>query len=188
MPRTAGRVPAGIVRPYARLYFEAFGKDHMPLRFAGGILGAALLTSCAGLSDYFKDPDVHLQRVVVSGASLTGGRMDLLVGVYNPNAFALQGTKLQLGFDVEDSHVGDVEYDSDFQTQQGDTTVLTLPLRFTWTGLAGAARTALEQGELPYTMKGQLSVATPIGDRTVPFTRQGRAPLTRVGQLIQTGH
>jgi LEA14-like dessication related protein len=114
--------------------------------------------------------------------------MDLVVGVYNPNAFALQGTKLQLGFDVEDSHVGDVEYDSDFQTQQGDTTVLTLPLRFTWTGLAGAARTALEQGELPYTMKGQLSVATPIGDRTVPFTRQGRAPLTRVGQLIQTGH
>jgi LEA14-like dessication related protein len=160
----------------------------MPLRLAGGILGAALLTGCAGLPGYFKDPDVHLQRVVVRGVGLTGGTMDLMVGVYNPNAFALQGTKLQLGFDVEDSHVGDVEYNSGFQAQQGDTTVLTLPLSFTWNGLAGAARTALGYGELPYTMKGQLSVATPIGERTVAFTRQGRAPLSRVGTLLQTGH
>jgi LEA14-like dessication related protein len=160
----------------------------MPLRLAGGILGAALLTGCAGLPGYFKDPDVHLQRVVVRGVGLTGGTMDLMVGVYNPNAFALQGTKLQLGFDVEDSHVGEVEYNSGFQAQQGDTTVLTLPLNFTWNGLAGAARTALGYGELPYTMKGQLSVATPIGERTVAFTRQGRAPLSRVGTLLQTGH
>ena len=71
---------------------------------------------------------------------------------------------------------------------QGDTTVLTLPLSFNWNGLAGAARTALGYGELPYTMKGQLSVATPIGERTVAFTRQGRAPLSRVGTLLQTGH
>src|SRR6478609_4053291 len=61
--------------------------------------------------------------------------------------------------DVEDSHVGEVEYDSGFQSQKGDTTVLTLPLSFTWTGLAGAARTALNSGELPYTLKGQLTVA-----------------------------
>jgi LEA14-like dessication related protein len=160
----------------------------MPLRLAGGILGATLLTGCAGLPGYFKDPDVHLQRVVVRGVGLTGGTMDLMVGVYNPNAFALQGTKLQLGFDVENSHVGDVEYNSGFQAQQGDTTVLTLPLSFNWNGLAGAARTALGYGELPYTMKGQLSVATPIGERTVAFTRQGRAPLSRVGTLLQTGH
>jgi len=160
----------------------------MLLRLAGGILGATLLTGCAGLPGYFKDPDVHLQRVVVRGVGLTGGTMDLMVGVYNPNAFALQGTKLQLGFDVENSHVGDVEYNSGFQAQQGDTTVLTLPLSFNWNGLAGAARTALGYGELPYTMKGQLSVATPIGERTVAFTRQGRAPLSRVGTLLQTGH
>jgi LEA14-like dessication related protein len=160
----------------------------MLLRLAGGTLWATLLTGCAGLPGYFKDPDVHLQRVVVRGVGLTGGTMDLMVGVYNPNAFALQGTKLQLGFDVENSHVGDVEYNSGFQAQQGDTTVLTLPLSFNWNGLAGAARTALGYGELPYTMKGQLSVATPIGERTVAFTRQGRAPLSRVGTLLQTGH
>ena len=51
------------------------------------------------------------------------------------------GTKLQVGFDVEESHVGDLTYDNDFQMQKGDTTVVTLPLQFTWNGLAGAAQT-----------------------------------------------
>jgi LEA14-like dessication related protein len=157
----------------------------MAQRFTGGILLAALLSGCAGLQNYFRDPDVNLQRVIVRNVGLSGGTLDLIVGVYNPNPFDLQGTRLQLGLDVEQSHVGDVEYDSGFQTQQGDTTVLTLPLTFNWSGVAGAVRTALDSGDLPYTLKGQLSVATPIGGRQVAFTHQGRAPLTRVGGIIQ---
>jgi LEA14-like dessication related protein len=156
----------------------------------GGVLAAALLAGCAGLQDLFKEPDVHLQRVVVQSVGLTGGTLNLIVGVYNPNPFDVQGTKLNLGLDVEQSHVGDVAYDSDFQTQKGDTTVLTLPLTFAWSGVAGAVRTALNAGELPYTINGRLSVATPIGPRDVTFSHQGRAPLSRVGGLIQpsVGH
>jgi LEA14-like dessication related protein len=110
--------------------------------------------------------------------------MDLVVGVYNPNKFDLNGTKLQVGLDVENSHVGDLEYDDDFQMQKGDTTALTLPIRFTWSGLAGATRSALAYGELPYKLAGQLTIQTPFGDRKVPFTREGRAPLTRAAGLV----
>ena len=156
----------------------------------GGIVAVGLLAGCAGLQDLFKEPDVHLQRVVVQNVGLTGGTLNLLVGVYNPNPFDVQGTKLNLGLDVEQSHVGDVVYDSDFQTQKGDTTVLTLPLTFAWSGVAGAVRTALNGGELPYTINGRLSVATPIGPRDVTFSHQGRAPLSRLGGLIppSVGH
>src|SRR3954470_15990906 len=117
-------------------------------------LAAAVVAGCAGLPIGLKDPEVHLERVVVRGVGLTGGTMDLVVGVYNPNEFDLSGTKLQVGFDVEQSHVGDVTYDSKFQMQKGDTTTLTLPVQFTFNGLASAVRTALNSGELPYTMKG----------------------------------
>ncbi len=154
-----------------------------PLRIAGGMLAGALVAGCAGLPVGFHDPDLHLDRVVVRGLGLTGGTMDLLIKVYNPNRFEVKGTKLQVGFDVEGSHVGDLEYDDDFHMQQGDTTALTLPVRFNWSGLAGAARTALGSGDLPYTLKGQLTVETPFGDRKIPFTREGRAPLTRVSGL-----
>jgi LEA14-like dessication related protein len=156
----------------------------MRLDLTCGILGAALVGGCAGLPGYFKDPDLHLDRVVMRGVGLTGGTMDLVVGVYNPNNFDLRGTKLQVGFDVEDSHVGDLEYDNEFQVQKGDTAKLTLPVRFNWSGLAGAARTALGYGDLPYKLKGQLTFQTPFGDRKVPFTHEGRAPLTRAAGLV----
>ncbi len=156
----------------------------MALRLTCWILGSAFLVGCAGLPISLKDPDLRLDRVVVRAVGVTGGTMDLVVGVYNPNNFDLRGTRVQLGLDVEESHVGDLEYASEFRVQQGDTTMLTLPLQFNWSGLAGAVRTALRAGDLPYTLRGQLTIQTPIGERMVPFTREGRAPLTRAAGLV----
>jgi LEA14-like dessication related protein len=148
------------------------------------ISGVLLLAGCAGIGEAFKAPEVHLDRVVLRGLDLTGGVLDLQLGVLNPNRFDLQGTKLQVGFDVQGSHVGDIEYRDEFQVQKGDTTALALPLRFNWSGVSGAVRSALGQGALPYTLKGQLTLRTPFGPRVVPFTTEGRAPLTRLGGLI----
>jgi hypothetical protein len=41
----------------------------------------------------------------------------------------------------------------------------------------------LGSGDLPYEMKGQVTLGTPFGKRTVPFTREGRAPLIRSGGI-----
>jgi LEA14-like dessication related protein len=137
------------------------------------------LVGCAAIGDLFQEPDVHLNRVNVRGIGVTGGTLDLVVGVHNPNRFDLRGTKLQLGFDVENSHVGDVAYDDDFTVSQKDTTTLTLPVSFSWAGVGSAVRAALNYGEIPYTMKGQATFETPWGNRTVPFSHSGRAPLTK---------
>jgi hypothetical protein len=84
-----------------------------------------------------------------------------------------------VGFDVEGSHLGDITYDDEFAVAQDGITTLRLPLRFGWSGVAGAVRAALGYGDLPYEMKGQLQLKTPFGTREVPFTREGRVPLTR---------
>ena len=118
---------------------------------------------CSGIPNNFLEPQVSLQEVVVRGVGLTGGSMDLVVDVYNPNSFTLNGTKLELGFDVEGSHVGDITYTDEFQIQDGDTTTVTLPLRFNWDGVSAAARAALGYGDIPYTMRGQATVRTPFG-------------------------
>ncbi|HUR96082.1 MAG TPA: LEA type 2 family protein [Gemmatimonadales bacterium] len=156
----------------------------MPLRITCVMLCAALFAGCAGLTGALKEPDLRLDRVILRGVGVTGGTMDLVVAVYNPNDFDLNGTRLQVGFDVENSHLGDLEYDTDFQVQRGDTTALTLPVRFSWSGMASAVRAALGYGDLPYTIKGQLTVDTPFGEHKVPFTREGRAPLTRAAGLV----
>ncbi len=160
----------------------------MRLRRAAGllVLGAAL-AGCAAVGNALRDPEVELEQVVVRDVGLRGGSLDLLVGVENPNAFDLRGTEVELGFDVEGSHVGDVRYADEFSVNRGGRTTLTLPLRFEWAGVGSAFRTALSQGDIPYEMKGQIRLQTPWGAQSVPFTREGRVPLSRVGALPATG-
>ena len=102
----------------------------------GGWAVAALIVGCGpGFStDAFRQPQIQLDRVVVRGVGLTGGNLDLVVNVANPNRFDLRGTRLEAGFDVEGSHVGTVTYDDDYIVPRGDTTLVTLPL-----GSSGAA-------------------------------------------------
>lgn len=152
--------------------------------WAGSLALAAGLGGCAGLGNTLKDPDVRLQRVVVRDVSVRGGNLDLMVDVDNPNAFDLRGTEVELGFDVGGSHVGDVRYADGFSVDRGGRTTLRLPLRFEWAGVGSALRTALSYGEIPYKMRGQIGLQTPWGARSVPFTREGRAPLTRVGGAL----
>ena len=150
------------------------------------LASAVVLAGCASIPRTFLDPEVNLNEVVIRGVGLTGGTMDLVVDVYNPNHFSLRGTRLQAGFDVDSIHVGDISYTDEFQLGSSDTTRVILPLRFTWTGASAALKSALAYGDIPYTMRGQVTVAAPGGDRVIAFTRQGRAPLTRRTSLAPT--
>lgn len=151
----------------------------------GGLVAAALAGCGPGFSEAsFREPRIHLDRVTVRGAGLTGGNLDLVVNVANPNRFDLRGTRLEAGFDVEGSHVGTVTFDDDYLVPKGDSTIVTLPLRFQWKGVGTAFRSALEYGDIPYTMKGQATLDTPVGKQVVPFTLRGRAPLTRSGGTL----
>jgi LEA14-like dessication related protein len=150
---------------------------------AGPLMLAAALSACAAVSSALQDPEVKLERVLVRDVDVRGGELELQLGLENPNPFDLRGTEIALGFDVEGSHVGNVRYADDFNLEQGGRTTLSLPLRFEWAGVGTVLKTALSSGEIPYDMKGQLTIQTPWGAQSVPFTREGRVPLSRVGPL-----
>lgn len=156
------------------------GTNRVQRGAAAGLIALGLASAaCSAIRDLFKEPDIQLDHVVVQGISLSGGNLDLVVKVDNPNAITLQGTKLQVGIDVEGSHLGDITYDSDFTVPENGTTTVTLPLRFGWSGVGSAVRAALGYGDLPYTMRGQATLQTPWGQKVVSFTHEGRAPLIR---------
>jgi LEA14-like dessication related protein len=140
------------------------------------------LASCSGLGNNFREPELRVDHAIVRGVGLAGGNLDLVVTVQNPNNFTLHADKLQVGFEVEDAHLGDITYDDDFTITQNGETTLTLPLRFGWLGVGRAIRAALGYGDLPYTMKGEATLKIPGGFRkVVSFSHEGRAPLTRPG-------
>jgi LEA14-like dessication related protein len=148
---------------------------------AGLVVSAA---ACSAIGEYFKEPDIQLDRVIVRGLGVSGGNLDLVLKVDNPNNFTLHGTRLQVGVEVEGSHLGDVTYDDDFAVAESGTTTITLPLTFGWAGVGSAIRTALGSGDLPYKMKGQVELKTPWGRKEIPFTREGRVPLTRAAARV----
>jgi LEA14-like dessication related protein len=156
----------------------------MTLRSQSFLLMLILSAACSGIGNNFRQPDIQLDHAVVRGLGLSGGNLDLVVKVENPNNFRLQGTRLEMGVDVEGQHLGDITYDDDFSVAENGTTTLTLPLRFGWAGVGSAVRAALGYGDLPYKMKGQAQIRTPWGRAEVPFTREGRVPLTRPGGNI----
>jgi len=139
-------------------------------------------TACSGLGSNFREPEVQLDHAVVRGVGFSGGNLDLVLRVQNPNNFTLHADKLQVGLDVEGTHLGDITYNDDFAVTENGETTLILPLRFGWSGVGRAVRAALGYGDLPYKMKGQATLKLPGGARTsVSFTHEGRAPLTRSG-------
>jgi LEA14-like dessication related protein len=156
----------------------------LAIRLAALAFGA---TACSGLGANFREPEIRLDHAVVRGVGFSGGNLDLVVRVQNPNNFTLQADKLQVGLDVEGSHLGDITYEDDFAVTENGETTLILPLRFGWSGVGRAVRAALGYGDLPYKMKGQATLKLPGGARTsVSFTHEGRAPLTRSSGSVAT--
>ena len=125
-------------------------------------------------------PDVKLHHLAVRNLGLSGGTLDVGLAFHNPNKLVLKGVGLSAGLDIEGTRFGDVLLDNPFTLAANDTTVLTVPLTFRWSGVGSAARALLDYGAVNYTIAGKFTVNTPVGASfEVPFTGQGNVPLLK---------
>ena len=135
------------------------------------------LTGCATLGALggFKEPIVNFKNVEIKGLGLTGGSVDIVLSVYNPNGFKLEGTRLTYNLQAGDNvQVGTGVLDSRFTVQDRDSTIIRLPLDFTYSGIGSVGRSLLNTGSVNWRVLGDLTVATPIGNFTRPYDRTGR--------------
>jgi len=125
-------------------------------------------------------PAVRLHHLSVRSVGLAGGALDVVLAFHNPNRIALKGTRLTAGLDIETTHFGDIAMNEPFQLTASDTTLITVPLTFQWSGVGAAARSLLNYGSVNYKINGTASVDTPIGQTLdVPFSGQGNVPLMK---------
>ncbi len=151
---------------------------NMRTRQAILVIAVGVSSACASLGmGKFQDPTIELTSVVVRGLGLTGGSLDLMLNVTNPNNFDLKGTRLDLGLDVEGAHFGDVQLADAFNLPKGKVTTVVVPMDFQWAGVGVAARSAMTYGTVKYVIKGTASLQTPFGLERVPFSRDGSVAL-----------
>jgi LEA14-like dessication related protein len=143
------------------------------------LVAALALFAIAGCSSLgrlggFSEPVVTFKDLRVRGLGLTGGSLDAYLNVYNPNGFRLDATRLSYKVLVGENQLGTGILDSRFTVQNQDSTTIRIPVDFTYAGIGGAARQMMQSGSVPYTVTGDVTVATPIGNFTVPYSGTGR--------------
>ena len=142
-----------------------------------GIVALAALTAaaCASLGRaMWTEPVVTLNDVRLRGLGVTGGSLDVVLNVYNPNGFALDATQLQYNVQVDSLPFANGLLESRFTVQSGDSTAVTIPVNFSYAGIGQAARQAINTGVVNYRVFGDIRVGTPIGSFSVPFDRTER--------------
>ena len=133
------------------------------------------MSACASLGlGGFQEPIVSFKDLRVRGLGLTGGSLDAYLNVYNPNGFRLDATRLTYNVLVGQNQLGTGELNSRFTVQDKDSTIVRIPIDFTYAGIGAAARQMMQSGSVPYNVAGDVTVATPVGNFTVPYSGTGR--------------
>lgn len=142
---------------------------------AAAALAVVALAGCATLGRAtFAEPLVELRDVRIVGLGIDGGSVDVVLSVYNPNRYSLDATRMTYRVDVDSVQLGNGALDSRFVVPSGDTSMVRLPIRFTYRGLGEAGRQILSTGSVNYRVRGDFTVVTPIGNFTRPYDRTGR--------------
>ncbi|MGH7616740.1 MAG: LEA type 2 family protein [Gemmatimonadaceae bacterium] len=150
----------------------------VPYLLAASAASAAIAgAGCAMLGrSAFKNPVVTLKNVRLLGVGLTGGQLNVDLSVYNPNHYRLDATKLRYTVNMagDSVRIADGVLENRFTVQDGETTTVTIPVSFTYAGLGTAGRSLLNTGGVNYHVMGDVTVGSPVGNFTVPYSSTGR--------------
>jgi LEA14-like dessication related protein len=136
---------------------------------------AATAAGCATLArQAFQEPVVSVRDIRLNGLGLTGGSVDVALAVYNPNNYRLDATRLtyRLLFDTVTFATGALTEQQTVQSR--DTAVIRIPVNFSYRGVGEAGRQILQTGTVNYRLAGDVTVGSPLGNFTVPYSTTGR--------------
>ena len=122
----------------------------------------------------FREPVVTYRNAEVTGLGISGGSIEVVLNVYNPNGFKLDGTALTYNIAVDSVPFGGGTLSERFVVNDKDSTLVRLPLSFTYAGVGQAGRQLIQTGSVQYTVSGDITVATPLGSFTRPYSGKGR--------------
>ena len=143
------------------------------------IIGAGL-AAVLGVSAclHVAQPDVWLAGAKLSSLGLSGGVVDVRLGVYNPNDFELRASALTYDLDLEEaSGEGWLDFtegtlERDLRVAAGDTVDVVVPEEFTNSTLGRAVRSLLDRGEFDYRVRGRVTLRGPVS-RDIGYRHTG---------------
>lgn len=144
------------------------------------VVTAVLGLGCASVArGIFREPVVSYKDAMITGLGVSGGNLEVVLSIYNPNSFRLDGTGLTYRIAVDSVPFGNGLLSDRFTVQEGDSTTVRLPVSFSYAGIGQAGRQLIQTGSVNYTVSGEITVGTPIGSFTRPYSGRGRLTTIR---------
>lgn len=125
----------------------------------------------------FSEPTVELKQISITGFGLSGGTLDLIFDVYNPNAYRLRSTRIEIGLDLEGRHFGDALLERPLDLSPTNHAQIVVPVRFEWAGVGAGAKALLRRQSIAYGVTGAVLLDLPVGTRRVAVKGEGEVPL-----------
>jgi LEA14-like dessication related protein len=140
------------------------------------VVSLVTIAGCSALGrQAFQNPVVNLRNVKVRSLGLSGGNLDVVLSVYNPNGYRLDATRLTYNLMVADSvSLATGALDTRTTVQAADSTLVTVPVAFTYSGLSSAVNQIFQTGAVNYRVAGDVTVGSVVGNFTVPYSSTGR--------------
>jgi len=153
------------------------------VRFGAVITVAAFAAAC---STVFRQPQVRLEGVSLSGIGLRGATLVARLHIDNPNSFDLESRSMSYRLDLQDPdsaghwlRLAEDTIEQKIEVDANSANVVEIPIDFSYAELGPAVRSLLSRGTFGYRVSGRINVARPIS-RSVGYQRSGRVTLEGV--------
>jgi LEA14-like dessication related protein len=159
---------------------SSMGTGRATRRRRAALMVAALAVVAAGSAcatlgrAVFQQPTVNFRGLRVNGLGVTGGSLDVELAVFNPNNYDLESTRFTYNLLMDTVRVANGLIETRRTFRSGDSTVVTIPVNFTYAGLGRAGAQLLRSGTVDYRVLGDVTVDTPLGNFTLPYDQTRR--------------
>lgn len=137
-------------------------------------LSAGLVGCATAAKAIFTQPDVSFLGVGVRNLGLDGADFEVLLNIYNPNAYSLGASQLRYRLMVDSVEIGAGALDSGFSVAKRDSMVVRLPVRVGFRAVQSVGPRLLRGGEIPYRLIGDVTLKSFVGTFAREFNEAGR--------------
>jgi LEA14-like dessication related protein len=129
-----------------------------------------LLTGC---SLFVKTPVVSVKDVTLVGLDGAGARLEVLLGVTNPNAYHISLQGYTYALQVMDVHLASGEARQYLEFAPHGTADVRIPVQVAFRDLFDILKRRPDMDHVPYRIKAGLDVKLPVGSLAVPLDKSG---------------
>ena len=139
------------------------------------LAATVLVTACV---PKVEQPEVWVAGARLASLGLSGGVVDVRLSVYNPNRFGLRASGLTYDLDFQSPDTEEWldftegRLDEALEVGAGDTTVVVIPVEFSYRGLGEVMRGLLDRGNFEYRVSGLVAVERPL-QRDIRYRHNG---------------